>query len=101
LFFKDNVSHYDEDITDSVYFRALDKVTFENWFNRNYNKIDKPVLELGCGTGQQTVQIAKKSKDAVCLDISEEMVVKVKEKNDKLQIPGSRHFIVGDAEDPP
>jgi ubiquinone/menaquinone biosynthesis C-methylase UbiE/uncharacterized protein YbaR (Trm112 family) len=101
LFFKENVSHYDKDVTDSVYFRALDKVTFENWLNRNFNKIDKPVLELGCGTGQQTVQIAKKSKDAVCLDISEEMVVKVKEKVDQLQCSGTRHFIVGDAEDPP
>jgi len=29
------------------------------------------------------------------------MVLKVKEKNDQLQFPGNRHFIVGDAEDPP
>jgi len=62
LFFKENVTHYDKDVTDSMFFRALDKVTFENWLNRNYNKIDKPVLELGCGTGPANGSDCKKIK---------------------------------------
>jgi len=100
-FFRDNVTHYDEDVTDSMFFRTLDRVTFERWFNENCEKIAGPILELGCGTGQQSIRIAKKCREAVCLDISEEMIVRVQEKIDRLNIPHRLHFIVGDAEDPP
>lgn len=101
LFFKENVSHYDNDVTDSMYFKALDKLTFGKWLDKNYEKITSPILELGCGTGKQSIQIANKNKDAVCLDISEEMILRVKSKIDRLNISNKLNFMVGDAEDPP
>jgi ubiquinone/menaquinone biosynthesis C-methylase UbiE len=101
LFFKNNVSFYDKDVTDSMYFKTLDKLTFERWLDQNCKKISKPILELGCGTGQQSIQLAKRYKDAICLDISEEMILRVKYKIDHLDCPNKLNFIVGDAEDPP
>ena len=101
LFFKENVSQYDHDVTDSMYFRTLDKLTFGKWLDQNSEKITNPILELGCGTGKQSIQIAKKNKVAVCLDISEEMISRVKYKIDHLDIQNKLNFIVGDAEDPP
>jgi ubiquinone/menaquinone biosynthesis C-methylase UbiE len=84
-----------------MYFRTLDKLTFGKWLDKNYEKINKPILELGCGTGKQSIQIAQKYKEAVCLDISEEMISRVKYKIDHLDIPNKLNFIVADAEDPP
>ena len=83
-----------------MYFRTLDKLTFGKWLDKT-EKISNPILELGCGTGKQSIQIAEKNKVAVCLDISEEMISRVKFKIDHLDIPNKLHFIVGDAEDPP
>jgi len=80
VFFKENVSQYDQDVTDSMYFRTLDKLTFGKWLDKNSEKINKPILELGCGTGKQSIQILIKGKEAVCLDISEEMISQVKNK---------------------
>jgi ubiquinone/menaquinone biosynthesis C-methylase UbiE/uncharacterized protein YbaR (Trm112 family) len=99
LFFKKDFSSYENDIVDSLYYKALDKLTFEKWFEQNSDRIKEPILEVGCGTGRQSIKIAAKHKHAICMDISEEMVLLAKFKIDK--IPNNLDFIIGDAEDPP
>lgn len=101
LFFKKDYSSYENDIVNSTYYRALDKLTFEKWFDKNSDKINDPILEVGCGTGRQSVKIANKHKHAICIDISEEMVLLAKFKIDQMNRPNNLDFIIGDAEDPP
>lgn len=101
LFFKKDFSIYDTDIVNSAYYRALDFLTFESWFIKNVEMVKNPVLEIGCGTGRQTIKIAANYPDAVCLDISEEMVAVAKSKIDAMPCKTNFYFIIGDAENPP
>lgn len=58
--------------------RDLEKKAFEyHTQNLQFTK----ALELGCGTGKNTVALSQKSKELYCLDFSEEMVKWAKEKN--------------------
>ena len=102
LFFKKDFSSYETDIVNSTYYKALDKLTFEKWFDKNSDTIKFPILEVGCGTGRQSIKIAHANKHAICIDISEEMVQLAKLKIDKtIGSPTNLNFIIGDAEDPP
>ena len=101
LFFKKDFSSYENDIVNSTYYSALDKLTFEKWFNENSDRINDPILEVGCGSGRQSIKIANKYKDVICIDISEEMILLAKSKTDQMNRPDNLNFIVGDAEDPP
>jgi ubiquinone/menaquinone biosynthesis C-methylase UbiE/uncharacterized protein YbaR (Trm112 family) len=101
LFFKKDFSSYENDIVNSSYYKALDKLTFEKWFYNNSDKIIDPILEVGCGTGRQSIKIANTHKYAICIDISEEMVLLAKLKIDQTAVPNNLNFIIGDAEDPP
>ena len=57
--------------------RDLDKrSTIETLRNYNFEN----VLELGCGTGKNTVWLLSKAKQVVGLDFSREMLNKAKEK---------------------
>ena len=57
--------------------RDLDKrSTIETLSNYNFEN----VLELGCGTGKNTVWLLSKAKQVVGLDFSREMLNKAKEK---------------------
>jgi ubiquinone/menaquinone biosynthesis C-methylase UbiE/uncharacterized protein YbaR (Trm112 family) len=100
-FFKRNLFSYEKDVVDFTYYKALDTLTFEKWFDDNSGKIDKMILEVGCGTGRESVKIAIRNKDAICIDISEEMILRAKSKIDLMNRQNFLNFIICDAEDPP
>lgn len=57
--------------------RDLDKLVTINTLSKyNFNT----VLELGCGTGKNTVWLLEKAKQIIAVDFSEEMLNKAKEK---------------------
>ncbi|MEI6131632.1 MAG: class I SAM-dependent methyltransferase [Bacillota bacterium] len=63
-----------------VYDRLTDDINYKTWasyieevFERNNFK-PEIVLDLGCGTGSLTVELARKGFDMIGLDISEEML---------------------------
>jgi len=100
-FFKGDVPDYERNVAMSTHYRARVALTFERWFNQNYKSITAPILELGCGTGTETIKIADKHISAICIDISEEMIRTAKSKIDKLENHANINFITGDAECPP
>lgn len=64
-----------------VYDRLNDTVDYGAWANyieecflRYGGKKPASVLELGCGTGSMTVELARRGYDLVALDLSEEML---------------------------
>lgn len=57
--------------------RDLDKkATIDTLSKCNFNR----VLELGCGTGKNTAWLLQKATEIICIDFSEEMLTKAKEK---------------------
>lgn len=100
-FFRRDFSAYERDIVDSNYYQALDALTFESWLDKNSEGIKNWILEIGCGTGRQSVKIARRKKKAVCLDISEEMILLAKAKVERIDAMHSIEFVIGDAECPP
>jgi uncharacterized protein YbaR (Trm112 family) len=59
-FFKKDFINYENTVVNSKFYRALNVITFEKWLEENYGRIISPILEIGCGTGRQTLIIAKK-----------------------------------------
>lgn len=73
----------------SVYDMFMDNVPYDEWAAYvqkllKKNKIEKGlVLELGCGTGSMTRQLAAKGFDMIGIDNSEEMLQIAREKGDE------------------
>ncbi|HLD61233.1 MAG TPA: class I SAM-dependent methyltransferase [Patescibacteria group bacterium] len=55
----------------------------------------KKVLDIGAGTGRLTLQLAKRGAEVTAVDISEEMLKKLRSKNEEVRI------VIADAEDLP
>ena len=74
------------------YYDAFESYKDDISFYESFVSKNTKVLELGCGTGRVTFPLAKKAKQVVGVDISEEMILKAKNKlKDK-----SINFILGD-----
>lgn len=99
-FFKKYANGYETDVVNSKYYKSLDIITFTNWMKKNLNP-GQLVLELGCGTGRQAIQLAGHNVRTIGIDISEHMLNFTKRKIDALQLNEYVDLIVGDAEDPP
>lgn len=68
------------------------------WKNLVANQL---VLDVGCGTGRQCIQMAKHKIYSIGIDISEEMLKVAKKKNDRLNLSEYVDLIVADGEKPP
>lgn len=50
----------------------------------SFELVNKKVLEIGCGTGLNTIHLAQKAQKVVAVDLSEEMLAKARQRvNDK------------------
>ena len=74
------------------YYDAFKPYTDDILFYDQFVSNNVSVLELGCGTGRITFSLAKKAKQVVGIDISEEMISKAKEKFKGENI----NFLLGD-----
>ena len=61
-------------------------------FYRQFLGRDASILELGCGTGRVTFPLAQTAREVVGVDISEEMILRAKEKSDEENVS----FVIGD-----
>lgn len=57
------------------------------------------LLELGCGTGDEAIELASRGCDVVGIDPSEQMIRVAREKAASRRLPGSLRFQVGYARD--
>jgi ubiquinone/menaquinone biosynthesis C-methylase UbiE len=96
-FFAFDSVKYEDEITNSPCFSALDETTFIEWLHRNVARRSR-VLDLGCGTGRQCVRMAEKGYRIVGVDISEEMVRVAKKNIESLGIDENADFVLADAE---
>ncbi len=88
-----------------VYDRLNDTVDYAAWADFIHLSFDtfasvpvKSVLELGCGTGSMTIELAKRGYDLTALDISEDMLAVADQRIHELGI-NSVLFLRGDMSD--
>jgi len=99
-FFAKDRDAYEKEVTNSPYFRALDQVVFQDWIVR-YLKPGYRVLDIGCGTGRQTLPLTRRGIYVIGLDISEEMILLARKKTGAMGTSRYVDFIVCDAEKMP
>ncbi len=99
-FFAKDFNDYEEQVTNSPYYMALDEVVFKDWIQRNLNS-NHLVLDIGCGTGRQTFCLAENHMQVIGVDISEEMLLLARKKSKTLGLSEFTDFIVCDAENIP
>jgi DNA-binding transcriptional MerR regulator len=82
--------------TDSYYWRSKTAELINELAKPNINDV---ILDLGCGTGKQIIELSQKIKLAIGVDISEGMISQAKEnmKNEKAQ---NIKFYIGTFEEP-
>jgi len=98
-FFKKDFESYEETVVNSPYFRALTTLTFRRWLDTS--SITPPILEIACGTGQQTVIMVQKRIQVIAIDLSEEMIRMARQKTNRAGLCEYVDYIVADAENPP
>lgn len=75
-----------------IYDLFMNDVPYKKWvlyLKRIWNKYNfnpKLIAELGCGTGNITIQLANKNYDMIGIDISEDMLAIAKQKSEGLNI---------------
>ncbi|MBL4936440.1 MerR family transcriptional regulator [Clostridium sp. YIM B02515] len=83
-------------VTDSYYWRAKTAELINELVNPNVNDV---VLDLGCGTGKQLIQLSQKVRLAIGVDISEGMVIQAKESAKSVGMDNTE-FYIGTFEQP-
>lgn len=94
-FFKEESKVYDTDITNSIFYQASNKLCLYEWIS----KIEPPkiILDIGGGTGRQSIPLAEAGNFVVSVDISEEMLKITQEKSHKKGLDNRVEFITADA----
>lgn len=83
-------------VTDSYYWRFKTAELINELVKANINDI---VLDLGCGTGKQIIELSRKVKLAIGVDISDEMIRQAKENIENEKIHNIEPYI-GTFEEP-
>lgn len=96
-FFAEDSVEYDAQVTNSPIFLALDDVVVAGWLKQRSSGTSK-LLDLGCGTGRQTVRAGEAGFSVVGVDISEEMLIVAKTMAVSKNLLGKIDFIIADAE---
>ncbi len=72
-----------------VYDLLMDDIPYDDWANyiieiwKKFNIEPKLVLDIGCGTGNLTLRLRRKGYDMIGLDISEDMLMIAKSKDNE------------------
>jgi ubiquinone/menaquinone biosynthesis C-methylase UbiE/uncharacterized protein YbaR (Trm112 family) len=99
FFNRENALDYENRVVNSHYYQALNELTFIHWLKKLTP--GDLVLELGCGTGKESLLIAQAGMRVVGLDISEDMLRLAALKIGGAGIINTSAFLVADAMRPP
>ncbi|MFL0268083.1 MerR family transcriptional regulator [Candidatus Clostridium radicumherbarum] len=83
-------------VTDGYYWRAKSAELINKLVKPNLNDI---ILDLGCGTGKQIIDLSRKIKLAIGVDISDGMITQSKENIEKARVHNVEVY-VGSFEEP-
>jgi ubiquinone/menaquinone biosynthesis C-methylase UbiE/uncharacterized protein YbaR (Trm112 family) len=97
-FYNEDSKNYDELVMNSTFWRAVDANIFNVWLDEAPDK--DLILDIGCGTGRCSMQLAKKSTKVFSTDISAGMLQHARKKAEAEGIDNIVFFLA-DAEDLP
>jgi len=83
-------------VTDSYYWRAKTAKVINQIVSPNMNDV---ILDLGCGTGKQLIELSQRVKSAIGVDISEGMIEQSKENAESERVHNAE-FYIGTFEEP-
>jgi SAM-dependent methyltransferase/uncharacterized protein YbaR (Trm112 family) len=72
-FFGRHHDQYEEEVVKSPFYDAMDAVTLGRWLSGKA-LMDKALLEVGAGSGRQTLPLARSGARVLATDLSEEML---------------------------
>jgi SAM-dependent methyltransferase len=96
----EDVVDYEKRVVNNPYYKALDRLAFYDWMERNLGPQDL-VLDIGCGPGRQCVPMAERQFRAIGIDIDEDMLGEAVRKIREKSLGKMVDFIVADGENPP
>lgn len=99
-FFSENREKYESDVVNSPFYETLDKVTLGTWMDGKI-KTGMQVLEVGAGTGRQTLPLLAAGASVVGIDLSEDMLRLARNKAFDAGLDTQCDFVVGTAENLP
>ena len=99
-FFREDVDRYEQQVVDSSFYRALDRIALQPWMDRRLRP-GMRALELGCGTGRQMMALGDRTAESIGLDISEEMLRVAQRKLEAAGRTEQVTLVAADAERPP
>jgi ubiquinone/menaquinone biosynthesis C-methylase UbiE len=99
-FFSNYKHGYEVDVVESPFYQILYRTTVDRWLQGNLKK-GASVVEVGCGSGHQTLHILRRGGDVVGVDLSEEMLRMARRKIQSESFVGHADFVIGTAENLP
>jgi len=99
-FFANFSERYEAEVVRSPFYDALDRVTIDPWIARNVGK-EISVLEVGCGSGRETLKLARSGARVLAVDLSEDMLRMARQRLSTHGHSGRVDFVVGSAENLP
>ena len=93
-FFAEYGEGYEADVVESPFYKAFDQVTIGRWIDRNITG-GLRIVEVGCGTGRQTVPLLKAGAHVVGVDLSEELLRAARRKILSGGYPRKADFVAG------
>jgi SAM-dependent methyltransferase/uncharacterized protein YbaR (Trm112 family) len=96
----EDVADYQRRVVNNPYYKALDRLAFYDWMERNLGPQDL-VLDIGCGPGRQCVPMAERRIRAIGIDIDEDMLGEAVKTAQEKSLGKLVDFIVADGENPP
>ena len=98
-FFDADTHIYDESMENTPFWKANDWNCLKEWLpNLSEGNL---LLDVGCGSGRASIPFAKNGVKVIGLDISEQMVLRAKDKSQKLGLTSRVDYVVGDSENLP
>lgn len=95
----EDVVDYDRRVVNNPYYKALDRVAFYDWMERNLSA-QHLVLDIGCGPGRQCIPMAERNIRTVGIDIDEDMLIVAAKKVGEKSLGKMVDFIIADGENP-
>jgi ubiquinone/menaquinone biosynthesis C-methylase UbiE/uncharacterized protein YbaR (Trm112 family) len=94
-FFRNYQEKYETEVVDSPFYRAFDQVIFLSWVKKRLSR-GQLVVEVGCGSGRQSLPLVQFGCQVIGVDLSEEMLNVARRK--VLDSGGGAEFIVATSE---
>lgn len=99
-FFSEHTEMYESEVVHSRFYEAFDEVTVGRWIARTITPGTR-VVEVGCGTGRQTLPLVRAGAKVVAVDLSENMLRLARRKVRAERPEAQADFVAATAENLP